>query len=80
MAVGATGQVDRGGIEPTDHGASATALDVMHPRPSLGLVRIGNRGDHITPTLEEPAQKLGHFVRFLARKKARFITIPLALG
>ena len=30
-------------------------------------------------TLEEPAQTLRHFVRFLARKKARFITIPLAL-
>ena len=75
MAVGLVGQVDRGSLEPTDHGldlnpdilgkllraevgllelqdelidlglvASATALDVMHPRPSPGSDRIGNHG------------------------------------
>jgi integrase len=29
--------------------------------------------------LEEPAKTLRHFLRFMARRKARFITIPLAL-
>ena len=83
MVVGSMGQVDRGGLEPTDHGldlntdvlgkllraevgllelqdqlidlglvASATALDVMHPRPSPGSDWIGNHGVRRTLTFQ----------------------------
>ena len=83
MAVGSVGQVDRGRLEPTDHGldlntdifgklpraevgllelqdelidlglvASATALDVLHPRPSPGSDQIENHGVGRTLTLQ----------------------------